>query len=187
MLGVCDMAMVLLCALFSKQSGEKAQSEVVLEAESLNGISFSIIYYAFQFGFAYVFIVVYFPRGLFYMVYLMSGMRIKRLHWYLTTKSVTFFAFSILAVMTLLMTFVFSTMLTKTFGTGLAYMMILFMAPMVVALCVDLYLCIVVNYYLEERIWQAQPKVQHKRKHDDENEQPVTTELLDREEKAGRD
>jgi hypothetical protein len=176
--GVADMLMILFCGLMSKQSGEKAQTEEVLETESLSGLNFSYIYFTFQAGFAYLLFTVYTPRGLFYMVYLMSGTRIKRLHWYITVKSVTFFLLCVLAIFTLLMTFIFSTMLMKTFGTGLAYMMILFMVPTVVALCLDLYLCITANYYLEERIWQAQPKVQHKRKHDDESETPVKTELL---------
>lgn len=145
----------------------------------MSGVNFSNIYFAFQFGFAFMMIAVYVPRALFFLVFLMSGKKIKKLHWYLTVKSVTFFLLCLLAVTTLLFAFVFSTLLTNTFGTGLAYMMILFMVPIIIALMGDLYLCTVVHLCLEERIWLAAPKVQHKRKHDDENEEPVKTELLD--------
>lgn len=151
-----------------------------MEAESLSGINFSSIYYAFQYSFWFTMITVYLPRAIFYIIYLFRRSSITGLHWYLTMKSFTFFCLCFLGIVTLLLTFICSTMLTNTFGTGLAYMMILFMVPATIILGIDLYLCITIKYSLEERIWLAAPKVRHQRRNDDETEAPVLTDLLAR-------
>ncbi len=112
------------------------------------------------------------------MLFLTRKRKIRALMWYVNVKNATFFCLCVLSVITLILTFGFSTLLSNTLGTGVAYMIILFMVPMDIVLIVDLYLCITCKYYLEERVWRAQPKVQHKRKNDDENEEPVKTELI---------
>ena len=71
----------------------------------------------------------------------------------------------------------FSTKLTSTFGTSVAYMLALFMIPADIMLAIDLYLCNTTKMCLEERIWQAQPKIQHKRHADDED--PAKTEIIE--------
>jgi hypothetical protein len=58
-----------------------------------------------------------------------------------------------LAVVTLFLTFFFSTTLTNTFGTSVAYILAIFMIPMDLFLGIDLYLCITTKLCLEERIW----------------------------------
>jgi uncharacterized membrane protein YgaE (UPF0421/DUF939 family) len=119
----------------------------------------------------------YIPRTGFYLFFVQGGLRIKRLHWYVTVKNVTFFTLCFLGLVTLVITFLFSTLLTSTFGTSVAYMLALFMIPVDLVLVVDLYLCITTKMCLEERIWMAQPKVQHKRHADDE--EPAKTEIIE--------
>ena len=55
------------------------------------------------------------------------------------------------------------------------------MVPGDLALIFDFYLCVTCKNYLEQRIWKAQPKIQHKRKNDDESEEPVKTEIIETE------
>jgi hypothetical protein len=95
----------------------------------------------------------------------------------MTVKSWTFFVLCILGLGTLIITFVFSTKLTSTFGTSVAYMLALFMIPVDIMLAIDLYLCNKTRLCLEERIWKAQPKIQHKRHADDE--EPSKTEIIE--------
>ena len=126
-----------------------------------------------MYGFLAMSVLCYIPRSVFYVFFVINGLRIKRLHWYLNVKSASFFILCLLALSTLIVAFIFSTMLTSTFGTSIAYMLSLLMIPVVVLLAVDLYLCVTAGQCLEERIWRAQPKVQHKRKgygNDDENQ-----------------
>ena len=71
----------------------------------------------------------------------------------MTVKSVTFFLLCLFAFGALTMTFIFSSMLTSTFGTSVAYMLALFMIPVNIMLAFDLYLCNTARLCLEERIW----------------------------------
>ena len=129
--------------------------ETILESESLSGIKFSSVYFAFTYGFLFMFITIYIPRVLFYLIYLGTGRRIKKMMWLMNVKVITFFFLCTLGVTTLALTFFFSAMLTNTFGTGLMYMIILFMVPVTLFLLLDLYLCLATKDYLEERIWLA--------------------------------
>ena len=103
----------------------------------------------------------------------------------MSLKTVTFFIMCILGLVTLVTTFVFSSKLTASFGTSVAYMLALFMIPVDLMIAFDLYLCNTTRLCLEERIWQAQPKVQHKRKADDED--PVKTEIIETKESKNAD
>ena len=154
-LGFIDVIMIAISLLFSLQSSQKGKLEQILESESLSGIKFSYIYYAFEYGFLFMIVFCYLPRSIFYMLFLTRKRKIRALMWYVNVKNGTFFCLCLLSVITLILTFGFSTLLSNTLGTGVAYMIILFMVPMDIVLVVDLYLCITCKYYLEERVWRA--------------------------------
>ena len=164
--------------LFYQQSHSKAQLEAILENESLSGLKFSSVYYGFEITFMFLFSTIYVPRSIFYIIYLAFGMRIKKLLWLMNIKMITFFLICLASGAALCSIVAFNSSLKNTFGTGLMYMVILFMIPIILWLLLDLFLCLVTKDYLEERIWLAQPKVQHSRRTNDENEIPVHTKLI---------
>ena len=179
--GILDLVLVPLSLYLAQLSRAQAAVQELYEMDSLSGISFSSIYTAFECGLFIIAFLCYLPRALFYGLFLLNK-RIKRLHWYLTAKSASFFVLCFLGAITLVLTFVFSTLLTDTLGTGLAYMITFFMVPVHLVLGVDLYLCIMVRHCLEERIWLAQPKVKHQRKATEDLDE--TTEILETPESA---
>jgi len=90
-----------------------------------------------------MFAAIYVPRGLFYLIYLAMGRKIKKLLWLMNVKSVGFFLLCTAGLGTLIFIIYFSAKLKDTFGTGLMYMVILFMTPVMILLLLDLYLCMV--------------------------------------------
>ena len=178
-MGILDIVLCLVTGMISYQSRNQAAQEQLSEIVSPNGIRYSYIFQAFEYGFLLTCVCCYLPRVCFYLFFVQGGRKIKRLHWYMGAKSITFFILCLLALATLIITFVFSTMLTSTFGTSVAYMLALFMIPVDIMLAFDLYMCNTTKMCLEERIWKAQPKIQHKRHADDE--QPVKTEIIETE------
>ncbi len=90
-----------------------------------------------------MFAAIYVPRGLFYLIYLAMGRKIKKLLWLMNVKSVGFFLLCAAGLGTLIFIIYFSAKLKDTFGTGLMYMVILFMTPVMILLLLDLYLCMV--------------------------------------------
>lgn len=175
--GFLDGAFAFLSFVIATASMAKASQQMLQEAVSPTGIKLSYVYRSIQFGFFATFGLVYVPRLCLYLFFLFRGRKIKTLHLYMTLKSVSFFIMCLLALGTLITTFVFSTKLTSTFGTSVAYMLALFMIPVDILVAIDLYLCNTARLCLEERIWQAQPKIQHKRHADDE--EPVKTEIIE--------
>ena len=125
------------------------------EIVSPSGIKYSYVYEAIMYGFLIMSSACFIPRSIMYIFFCVRGLRIKPLHWYLGVKSATYFLLCLLALSALVISFIFSTMLTSTFGTSVAYMLALLMIPVVLTLSLDLYLCITARKCLDERIWKA--------------------------------
>ena len=152
-------------------------NQALEEAVSPGGIKYSYVYDAFTYGFFITANFCYLPRSFLYLFFVLGGLKIKRMHWYMQAKSYSFFVLCLLGMTTLVIIFASSFMLTQTLGTSVAYVLALFMIPITLLVAIDLYLCITTKQCLEERIWMAQPKVTHKHKNlnEDDQEDPNET------------
>ena len=180
MLGILDILLALVTMVVGLGAKNKSEQEALEEVVSPNGIKYSYVYEAIMYGFLIMSAACFIPRSLLYLFYLLRGLRIKPLHWYLEVKSATYFLLCLLALSALVISFIFSTLLTSTFGTSVAYMLALIMIPVVLTLSLDLYLCITARKCLDERIWKAQPKINHKRKgYGNDEEDQTKTEFIE--------
>ena len=182
MLGALDVLLAFLTGYIGWAAKGKSEEEAYIEIVAPSGIKYSYVYEAIMYGFLLMCALCYVPRAFFYLFFVQGGLRIKRLHWYLGVKSASYFVLCLLALSTLIISFIFSTMLTNTFGTSVAYMLSLLMIPVLALLALDLYLCVTAKQCLEERIWRAQPKITHKHKglnNDDDDERKTEIEDTD--------
>ena len=180
MLGILDILLALVTMVVGLGAKTKSEFEALEEVVSPSGIKYSYVYEAIMYGFLIMSGACFIPRSLMYLYFIFRRLRITPLQRYLVVKSATYFLLCFLAFSALVISFIFSTMLTSTFGTSVAYMLALLMIPVVLTLTLDLYLCITANQCLEERIWKAEPKINHKRKgYGNDDEDQTKTEIIE--------
>ena len=129
-------------------------------------MQFSQVYTAVEMFCILLLLVGYLPRFLIYLLFLIDRHNLQRAHLYFQVRRFTFFLFTIMAVCVLVLLFVYSAILSNTVGTGVAYVMVIFMGPFVALLSVDLYLTVMVKYFRSEKAFKMQPflnKGKHKK------------------------
>ena len=111
-LGGFDILLAFVNLMIGIQAKTLSEEEALREVVSPSGIKYSYVYEAMMYGFLLMSTLCYIPRSCLYLFFLVGGLRIKRLNFYLNAKGATYFILCLLALSTLIVAFVFSTMLT---------------------------------------------------------------------------